>query len=364
MAENLLNFMTEFIAEVDGGKLPAEELDKRISATRTMLREGKNMTGSQFAEVMTVAHFANYFADALSRMFYKDYQYLSGGWRDYCFIDFAPDFREVKRFRMSEPGTLYLRREKAEAKATDIQECKIDYAVLEYARQFDVSWHAILNDDLGKIKETPSRMAKAAARFEDMFVSALYDNATTQATLAGLGAPWSGTGRLTAANLAIGIAAMHSRTDAAGNPLAIPSVWLVVPPVLQYQAATLIQSELMPGVATNDKNIIPQYIRGVRVDPYIATAVPNVPWYLFADPASIPAVSVLRLQGYDKPWVSKKRSDIEVVIGDAPSPATMGSFATGDIEYMVNDLIGGWDDASYVGVTDFRGIYYSSGTTP
>ena len=42
----------------------------------------------------------------------------------------------------------------------------------------------------------------------------------------------------------------------------------------------------------------------------------------------------------------------------------MGSFETGDIEYLVQDVIGGWDDATYVGVTDFRGIYYSAGTTP
>jgi hypothetical protein len=26
--------------------------------------------------------------------------------------------------------------------------------------------------------------------------------------------------------------------------------------------------------------------------------------------------------------------------------------------------VGGWDAATYVGVTDFRGIYYSNGTTP
>jgi len=28
------------------------------------------------------------------------------------------------------------------------------------------------------------------------------------------------------------------------------------------------------------------------------------------------------------------------------------------------DIIGGWDDATWVGVVDPNGIYYSSGTTP
>jgi hypothetical protein len=42
----------------------------------------------------------------------------------------------------------------------------------------------------------------------------------------------------------------------------------------------------------------------------------------------------------------------------------MGSFATGDIEYAVEDIIGGWDSGTLVGLTDFRGFLFSSGTTP
>ena len=57
-------------------------------------------------------------------------------------------------------------------------------------------------------------------------------------------------------------------------------------------------------------------------------------------------------------------SDIDIIAGSAPQSYRLGDFATGNIEFMVEDIIGGWDDATYVGVTDFRGIYYSSGTTP
>jgi hypothetical protein len=222
-----------------------------------------------------------------------------------------------------------------------------------------------MNDDLGKIRETPQRMARAAARFEDGFVSALYDNATTQATLAALGVPWAITGRLTAANLAIGINAMAVRTDVGGvNQLNFRKLHLVVPTVLRIQAGVILRSELMAGVATNDLNILSEFISAVHVDPYIATAGINVPWYLFADPSESPAVSVARLNGFEAPWVFKKSSDVELMSGSAPAPFLLGSFGTGDIEYAVETIIGGWDDASYVGVTDFRGILYSSGTTP
>lgn len=361
--ESIRKWLEDYIV-VEKDVIGGPETDKRVGALREMFRSGKEMSVDQFKEVMTVAHFNYYFADALSRMFYKDYEYKVGTWRQYCYMDTAPDFRDVKRFRMSEPGTLLRRREKAEAKATFIDDTQIDYGVEEFARQFDVSWQAIMNDDLGKIRETPMRMANAAARFEDQFVSNLYDNAVTQATLAALGAPWAMTGRLTAANLAIGINNMMVRTDINGNQMNINRIHLVIPPVLRIQARTILESVLVAGVATNDKNVLRDFIAGVHVDPYIATAGINVPWYLFADPGEVPTVPVVRLQGFERPWVYMKKSDIEVISGSAPAPFLMGNFATGDIEYAVQDIIGGWDDTHYVGVGDFRGIMYSSGTTP
>jgi hypothetical protein len=75
---------------------------------------------------------------------------------------------------MTEPGTLHRRREKAEAKATHISDSVVNYGVEEFARQFDVSWQAIMNDDLGKIRETPRRMLNAVRRFEALKAAKIY----------------------------------------------------------------------------------------------------------------------------------------------------------------------------------------------
>lgn len=324
----------------------------------------RQMDGSQFREAMTLAHFSDYFSDALSRAFYADYAHQVGSWSRYTYSDTAPDFRDVKRFRMTEPETLLLRREKEELKATYITDSYLQWGVQEFGRQFDISWRVLMNDDLGKIRETPRRMLNAVKRFEDAFVSALYDNATSQATLIALGAAYAGTGRLTSANLALALNAMASRTDALGNLIQINGVWLVIPKILEQQAQVILGSTLMAGVATNDVNVLPKFVRGYFIDPYITTAAPNVPWYLFADPSEIPAVTVGRLQGWGQPLAYMKRSNIDVISGSAPAAFLMGSFETGDIEYAVSDVIGGWDDTSLVGITDPNGIYYSSGTTP
>ena len=364
MSDKILSWLSESISESEKAKgvLPIAEIDTRIAALKEVFTAP---TPTQLREAMTTAHFSTYFAATLDREFIKDYATYQGAWRSYTYADTAPDFRDIERFRMDRYMGLHLRREKAESKAGYLdQERPFYFGVDEYSTQLDISWQSLLNDDLGKIRQVPQMLAMSAAEFEDSFVSALYDNATTQATLIGLGAPWSGTGRLTAANLAIGIAAMMTRTTPEGRPMNIRRIYLVIPPLLKLQADTILSSALMAGVATNDKNVLPGYIAGVFTDPYIATAAPNVPWYLFADPAEIRAVSVARLQGVAGPLTYMKEPEIRILSGSAPAGFDSGSFATGDIEYGVSTFIGGWGDASYVGVTDFRGIYYSSGTTP
>lgn len=362
MANKILSWLSESIAESEKarGEIPQTEIDTRLTALREVFAAP---TPAKLKEAMTTAHFSYYFAAALDREFVKDYQSYSGAWRNYTYGDTAPDFRHIDRFRMDRYMGLHLRREKAESKAGYLDENQFYLGVDEYATQMDISWRTLLNDDLGKIRQIPQQLAMAAAEFEDEFVSNLYDNATTQATLAALGAPWAGTGRLTAANLAIGISAMMTRTTPEGRPMNIRRIFLVIPPLLKLQADTILSSALMAGVATNDKNVLPGYIAGVYVDPYITTAAPNVPWYLFADPAEIRAVTVARLQGVPGPITYMKEPEVRMLTGTAPAGFDSGSFATGDIEYGVSTFIGGWDDTSYVGVTDFRGIYYSSGTT-
>ena len=346
------------------GLITGEELDNRVGALRQVYSpELKQASPTQFKEVLTTAHFTNYFSDALSRMFYQDYGIREMSWKAYTYPDSAPTFRDVDRLRLSRPGTLYKRREKAEAKATEVADSQISYGVEEYARQFDVSWRVILEDDLGKIREVPRAMARAAVEFENEFVTALFDNATTQAALVALGAQYAGTGALTHENLAVAITYMNTRNDAAGYPLAVGGIYLVVPPDLAMQAEVILGSTLASGSSANDVNVIPRFLRGYIVNDQITTTATAKPWYLFADPASIPTVPVVRLQGYEQPFVYMRASNIDMVMGSAPPAMLMGSYETGDIEYTVEDFIGGWDDATYVGVVDYRGIYYSAGSS-
>jgi len=60
------------------GALPEPELAQRVTALRDMGRNFHDLSTPQLKEVMTTAHFADYFGDALSRMFLEDYAYQPG----------------------------------------------------------------------------------------------------------------------------------------------------------------------------------------------------------------------------------------------------------------------------------------------
>jgi hypothetical protein len=88
-----------------------------------------------------------------------------------------------------------------------------------------------------------------------------------------------------------------------------------------------------------------------------------VPWYLFADPNEIRGVPVGRLQGAPGPLTYMEQPSTKILSGSAPANFELGSFMTGDVQYGVSTFIGGVEDGTWAGVADFRGLYYSNGTT-
>lgn len=341
------------------------ELDAHLAGLQEIGRNGMEMGAVRLAETMTTAHFHDYFSAAISRMFLEQYQVLAGSWPLYTTKDSAPDFRNVQRFRMSRPGPLLPVGQKQGAEADEVHEDMIEYGVGVYARQYDFSWQVIQNDDLSYFTQFPQELARSAIWWKDEWVSALYDNPVTQATLAGLGPVFSGTGRLTLANLTIAVGAMQSRVDPQGRPLSFRSLHLVIPPILQVQASQVLSDLIQYGGVNGNTmaTFIPQ--SNVHTDPYIATNPPNVPWYLFAGPdSSVNTVTVVSMNGWTGPVVSMDMPTIRVISGTPTEAFMMGDSKTGNIIFHVHDVVGGWDDPALVGVTNPLGIYYSDGTTP
>jgi len=325
---------------------------------------------SKLREALTVGHFPNAFQRVLNRAVYDRYQSMMSDWRDYTYLDMVADYTVAERYQFSEFDRPVRRVEKEEAYAGYIYEDTVrQLQADDYAKQIDFSKRILKNDDLGAFNNIINKMVDSTKRFLDFYVSALYDNALSQAALVALGAGYSGTGRLTTANLAIAVNAMVTRQDARGNPIIVDPVYLVIPKILELTAKQILQSERIAELATNATNVLRNSLQ-IKIDPYIAYTAPNVPWYLFAAPSSIPAVTVVKMQGQDADFYvyAKAPDKVPISLTGALGAADWraGSFLTGDIEMLVETTIGQRIDdlTGLVGITDANGLYFSSGTTP
>ena len=323
---------------------------------------------AKLQESLMVGNFPLYFARTLSVVIRDRFQYQEGQWRDYTLPDQLPDYRTGDRYRFSEFDLPVRRRDKQETRAGYVYEARTQVQLDDYAKQIDFSRRVLINDDMGAFNDIAMKMGDSTRRFLDIYVSSLYDNALSQAALIALGANYAGTGRLTTANLMIGWNAFTQRQGARGNPLSVFPTYLVIPPILKLTADMILASEKIAELATNGVNPLRNGLQ-VKIDPYIAFTVPNVPWYLFADPRSHAAVPVVRLTGRTEDFrlyaKAPDKTPMSASMGLGTPDWREGSFLTGDIEMSVETTIGSRvdDPTGLVGIEDPNGIYYSSGTT-
>ena len=129
-------------------------------------------------------------------------------------------------------------------------------------------------------------------------------------------------------------------------------VYLVVPPILELLARNILtstwqfqlmgQSNTDTGpVALPSANSLAEYGLKLVVDPLlpiIDSSNGNTGWYLFADPAVLPALEVEHMQGHEVPEIAMKASN-KVSVGGAPMSPMSGDFDNDDIKYRVRLIL-------------------------
>lgn len=243
------------------------------------------------------------------------------------------------------------------------------YRVYRWEKQYDFSWEAIRNDDLGYFSDQALRMGEAARRSLEKFVSRFYTNATSIARLVALGVLFSQNGRLTSARISEARMGFNQRVDARTEPINARLAFIVGHRGLADTALQIQSSQLVPELATNAANIVQSNWQWIE-DPYIVGVAPNLPWYGFVNyrENNIRPFVLARMQDFPGPVIIRKRSDQEAVTsmlgsGVAVDPM-MGDFDTGNIILKVVDVWGTYIDGTEGNLFDNRGAYYSTGTAP
>jgi len=302
-------------------------------------------------EALTTSDFPYLFGDVLDRQVLASYKAVDPVWKAFVKMSTVRDFKDAYRFAIT-GGDQYLAEvgEKGEYLASERTESKYTLAVKKYGRQFDISWEALINDDLGALRDTPERFARAAVRTEHRIVTALYARSATLYTAA--------QGNMVASALAIasletGLEAMAAFVDANGEPIQNRAATLVVPPALELTARQILTSTNKMWIYRGDEeggptampmtNVVSQVGLSLVVDPYlpvIDTTDGATGWYLFADPKDIAALEAAHLRGHERPEICMKASDKVTLGGGLISPLS-GDFGTDNVFYRVRVVFGG-----------------------
>lgn len=243
------------------------------------------------------------------------------------------------------------------------------YQVYRWEKQYDFSWEALRNDDLAYFSDQAQLMGESARRTLEKFVSRMYTNATSILRLTGLGALYSQNGRLTSTRVSEARMAFNQRVDSRNQPINARLAYIVHHSGLVDTANQILNSELVPELATNGINVVRNNFIPIE-DPYITGTAPNLPWYGFVNwrENNVRPFVLARLEGWPGPRIRRKKSDQETVTamlgaGAAVDPIE-GDFETGDILLKVVDVFGTYTDGTEGEYFDYRGGYYSAGTAP
>jgi len=310
-------------------------------------------------EAITTSDFPYLFGQILDREVLARYKVFVADWKSYFSVRTLRDFRDVYRHRViGIDERLPEVAEKGEYLVAPVSECRDYYHLHKYGRQFDISWEALINDDMGAFDDVPQRMANAAIRTEAFNATSTFVDANgPHASL--FGAPIADCGQnvtnlgalaLTIANLETTLELMAAQTDPNGEPIAVRGVHLVVSPSLEFTDRKILTSGLKQWtesavgvpVAYPTTNVVSQVGMQLHIDPYIPVVdtSQNVnTWYVFGDPSQGAAMEFGYLRGHETPEICMKDSDKVSIGGGALSPFS-GDFATDNVFYRVRIVKG------------------------
>ena len=347
------------LSEVNKG----EGYEQKLKETVDLLSNARGLPAHKheyaIREALTTSDFPELFGDVLDRQVLASYKAVDPVWKAFVKMSTNRDFKDSSRFAIT-GGDQYLAEvaEKGEYLASERDEDKYTLAVKKYGRQFDISWEALINDDLGALKDTPERFARAAVRTEHRIVTGLFAGDTGAGNAHSVGPNLYSTlageinetdALLTIANLEAAVEAMASFLDANNEPIQNRAKYLVVPPSLEMTARQILTSTTKmwlenaeAGLAATPypmTNVIAQYGLTLIVDPYLPVLDPIAAngltcWYLFADLKDIAAIEFAHLRGHERPEICMKASDKVTIGGGAIGPLS-GDFATDNVLYRV-----------------------------
>ena len=355
------------LKDVKGDRKASKNRDRNDPKYLKDLAEVANFTADVFEgrrptyhlqEAMSRSDFPLLFGDLIDRQMIGTYREYPVSWAGYVRTGTVRDFRTVKRRYVDggDSGTTKVD-ELTEYPETAMTEGEYALSIAKYGMRIGFSFETFVNDDMDALRDAPNRLARGARRTEDRFVTDLFVGPSgPDAALytAPNGNIVTGNPALSLTGLQTAMTSLSSAKDAAGNPIFLDMVTLVVPPALEITARNILNatelriSGVAAGISEGVQATVSNWMRNrlaLSVNPYIpilaTSANGNTSWFLFAaDSNPRTALEVARLRGYETPQLFQKAPNA-LRMGGGPADPMDGSYEIDAVEWKVRHFLGG-----------------------
>ncbi len=352
-------------------------------------RELNRRAPAIFNEVMTRSDFTNLTTYVLDRLMMENYPTFPKTYDQICRVHGnVKDFRVVERWVTDNGEGVYQKvGETAGFNRTKEDTGKYTYQVFKYEKGDQISWEAVVNDDMGQFTDLPRRLALGGVRTIEQFYLSLIANASGphpsfygtaitatpsgSATLKNIidtspysSGTYTGTNNATLSVISLILATgiFMNQMTAEGRPIDIATDQLnvLVADGVLYQTlkniinTNQIATTILGGTKAAGANTFPDVTLMARnwisgnINPIYAPELRNImtsnagtSWWLFAKPSlARPAIELGFLTGYDTPQLYRKLANT-VRVGGGESVDEFGDFETMATEFKGLVIFGG-----------------------
>lgn len=307
-----------------------------------------------FNESVTTSDFGSLTDQVINRMVLEGYDSYPVTYPLVAKVsDNVRDFRAHRRYTKEGMRTVLDKvHEKAGFNRRAGSQAYYEMTVDKYEAGFEISWEAMINDDIDYFGDWPQRLVEATHNTVELAVTNLYvGTAGPDATFYSVGNDniIASNPALSLVGLQAGFAKLLDRTDSEGVPISIDTATLVVGSGALWVIAQNLKNQLSadiggisPGLvgAANQDNKVTVRVNNwliqkfdIVFNPWISQVADTnaaTSWWLFAKPTRRPALEVAFLQGYRKPALYRKVANTMRIGGGIDQ-------AHGDFETMSNE---------------------------
>lgn len=295
-------------------EIARDSLERAGVKTRGMQR--MTMVGHAFTHRSTITQSTSDFAVALENVMHKvlqaAYATTPDTWRRFCRVGQVSDFRPHNKYRMGMFGRLDDILENGEFKNKPIRDAEKELITAgTVGNIINLSRQAIINDDMGVFNDLAVMLGRAARLSIEVDAYALLaENSGNGPTMsdgnplfhASHGNIASTAGVPSVATLEANRVQMARQKDPWGNEFLDirSSIWLGP---LELGGQARVVNDAQYDVDVENKFQVPNKVRGLFSEIVDTPRLSGNPWYLFADPATVPTLEVVFLDGVEEPFL-------------------------------------------------------------